>query len=124
MPYRPYQERKRHEAERFQTARETLNTDIEAWDLSKTSLENIVKGVLNKHQYKTGSDRNRMFGKLMGEARRHPKYVAYQAVLKAQQEQQQQDDVDRAYARAQIHEEDFQQIVADYPRDAWDNTAG
>jgi hypothetical protein len=120
MAYRPYQERRRREAEGFETAKKTLHTSIEAWDLSKTSLENIVGVVLNQHQYRSGSDRNRMFGKLMGEARRHPKVVEYTKAVEAEKRRTEEERAlweERRVIQAEVQEELFQQGAVDHEKE-------
>ncbi len=124
MDYLPYREKQRREQEAHARLVEQLAHTLNNTDLNRDPTGSGAVGkVLNMMQVPPGSDRNRKFGQLMREVKKHPRVIEHMTQIEAEKAVSVERKEQLADARAQLHEKDFESIVEKWPRDAWDGSA-
>ncbi len=119
MEYLPYQRRKAIEAQTWKKLVDQLAYEINRSDLERDPTGKAAVGrTLNVIGVKTGVERNRFFGRLMGEVKKHPRMIERQHRA-TQHSQDQQDLID---VRQQENLKDAYAHQMRQPRDSWDNT--
>jgi len=117
MGYLPYEQRRRIEQETWNKIVEQFNYTLDNTDLDRDPDGKGAAGkALNVMGVKPGAYRNKLFGRLLGEAGKHPRVKAYREKLA----QRAQDLKDLEDARRQLAIKDAYAHQKRQPRDTWD----